>query len=44
VHFPRNANLSGDFVYRVTPIFMDAEDRLNQVVFGTDPHSRASHC
>jgi phosphatidylserine/phosphatidylglycerophosphate/cardiolipin synthase-like enzyme len=29
VHFPRNANLSGDFVYRVTPVFMDAEDHLN---------------
>ena len=30
VHFPRNANLDGDFTYRVTPIFMDAEDRLSQ--------------
>ena len=30
MHFPRNANLDGDFTYRVTPIFMDAEDRLSQ--------------
>lgn len=30
VHFPRNANLDGAFTYRVTPIFMDEDDRLNQ--------------
>ena len=30
VHFPRNANLDGEFQYRVTPIFMDDEDRLSQ--------------
>jgi len=30
VHFPRNANLDGEFQYRVTPLFMDAEDRLSQ--------------
>lgn len=30
VHFPRNANLDGAFTYRVTPIFMDEEDRLSQ--------------
>jgi hypothetical protein len=30
VHFPRNANLDGAFTYRVTPIFMDDEDRLSQ--------------
>ena len=30
VHFPRNANLDGEFTYRVTPIFMDEEDRLSQ--------------
>ena len=30
VHFPRNANLDGEFTYRVTPIFMDAQDRLSQ--------------
>jgi phosphatidylserine/phosphatidylglycerophosphate/cardiolipin synthase-like enzyme len=30
VHFPRNANLDGEFTYRVTPIFMDKEDRLSQ--------------
>src|SRR5262249_49715939 len=29
VHFPRNANLDGDFTYRVTPIFMDDADRLS---------------
>ena len=32
VHFPRNANLDGAFTYRVTPIFMDEEDRLSQGV------------
>jgi phosphatidylserine/phosphatidylglycerophosphate/cardiolipin synthase-like enzyme len=30
IHFPRNANLDGAFTYRVTPIFMDEEDRLSQ--------------
>lgn len=30
VHFPRDASLEGEFTYRVTPIFMDAEDRLSQ--------------
>jgi phosphatidylserine/phosphatidylglycerophosphate/cardiolipin synthase-like enzyme len=29
VHFPRNANLDGDFVYRVTPVFMNAQDDLS---------------
>jgi hypothetical protein len=28
VHFPRNADLPGDFKYRVTPMFMDAQDKL----------------
>ena len=28
VHFPRNANLPGNFIYRVTPVFMDAKDHL----------------
>jgi hypothetical protein len=28
VHFPRNADLVGDFLYRVTPMFMDASDKL----------------
>lgn len=32
VHFPRNANLEGAFTYRVTPIFMDEDDRLSQGV------------
>ena len=26
VHFPRNAELEGDFVYRVTPVFMNERD------------------
>lgn len=30
VHFPRNANLDGPFTYRVTPIFMDEDERLSQ--------------
>jgi hypothetical protein len=30
VHFPRNANLDGDFVYRVTPMFMDEQDEFRQ--------------
>ena len=30
VHFPFNADLAGDFNYRVTPIFMDANDKLTQ--------------
>src|SRR5262245_48318254 len=30
VHFPRNANLDGEFLYRVTPMFMDEDDRLSQ--------------
>lgn len=29
VHFPRNADLSGDFVYRVTPVFMNAANELS---------------
>jgi hypothetical protein len=28
VHFPRNADLVGDFKYRITPMFMDAQDIL----------------
>jgi len=28
VHFPHNAELAGDFHYRVTPMFMDAQDKL----------------
>ncbi|MBI4912885.1 MAG: phospholipase [Acidobacteria bacterium] len=28
VHFPRNADLEGDFTYRVTPVFLDPEDKL----------------
>lgn len=30
VHFPRNAELVGDFVYRVTPMFMDAQGNLSK--------------
>jgi hypothetical protein len=29
VHFPRNAELPGEFVYRVTPVFMNAADELS---------------
>lgn len=29
VHFPRNADLEGKFVYRVTPVFMNAQDELS---------------
>jgi hypothetical protein len=29
VHFPRNANLDGEFLYRVTPVFMNAQDELS---------------
>ncbi len=30
VHFPRNAELVGDFIYRVTPMFMDAQGSLSK--------------
>ena len=29
VHFPRNADLAGDFVYRVTPVFMNSSNELS---------------
>ena len=29
VHFPRNANMEGDFIYRVTPVFMNQLDELS---------------
>jgi phosphatidylserine/phosphatidylglycerophosphate/cardiolipin synthase-like enzyme len=29
VHFPRNAELPGDFTYRVTPVFMNEDDELS---------------
>jgi len=29
VHFPRNAELAGEFVYRVTPVFMNELDELS---------------
>jgi len=29
VHFPSSADLAGDFEYRVTPMFMDAQDKLS---------------
>ena len=29
VHFPRNAELPGDFTYRVTPVFMNDKDELS---------------
>jgi phospholipase D-like protein len=30
VHFPRNANLEGEFRYRVTPMFMNEQNELSQ--------------
>lgn len=29
VHFPRNANLPGEFTYRVSPVFMNEQDELS---------------
>jgi hypothetical protein len=29
VHFPRNADLAGDFTYRVSPVFMNEKDELS---------------
>lgn len=29
VHFPRNAELSGEFIYRITPVFMNNADELS---------------
>jgi hypothetical protein len=29
VHFPQNADLPGDFIYRVTPVFMNQADELS---------------
>jgi hypothetical protein len=29
IHFPPNAELDGDFQYRVKPVFMDAQDQLS---------------
>ena len=29
IHFPRNAELEGDFRYRVTPVFMNDQDELS---------------
>ena len=29
VHFPRNAELAGEFVYRVSPVFMNAAEELS---------------
>ncbi len=29
VHFPRNAELAGEFTYRVTPVFMNEKDELS---------------
>ncbi len=29
VHFPRNANMEGEFVYRVKPVFMNPENELS---------------
>src|SRR5262245_50532804 len=32
VHFPRNAELEGEFHYRVTPMFMNEADELSEGV------------
>ena len=37
VHFPRNAELDGEFIYRVTPVFMNDRDDLS----AGDPQSVA---
>lgn len=29
VHFPRNADIPGDFIYKVTPVFMNGQDELS---------------
>ena len=29
VHFPRNAELDGEFIYRVSPVFMNSSDELS---------------
>src|SRR6187401_702581 len=29
VHFPRNADMPGDFKYKVTPVFMNTSDELS---------------
>jgi hypothetical protein len=29
VHFPRNAELAGEFIYKVTPVFMNDKDELS---------------
>ena len=29
MHFPRNAELPGEFVYRVSPVFMNDADELS---------------
>jgi len=29
VHFPRNADLPGEFLYKVSPVFMDHDDQLS---------------
>ncbi len=37
VHFPRNADLAGEFVYRVTPVFMNEQDELSYGEFQEAP-------
>jgi hypothetical protein len=39
VHFPRNANMEGDFNYRVTPVFMNQLDELSH----GEPQEAAIH-
>ena len=42
VHFPRNADLPGDFTYRVTPVFMNEKDELSYGDFQEAPIVLAS--
>lgn len=37
VHFPRNADFAGEFVYRVTPVFMNSDDELSYGEFQEAP-------
>jgi phosphatidylserine/phosphatidylglycerophosphate/cardiolipin synthase-like enzyme len=37
VHFPRHADLDGNFIYRVTPVFMDKNEKLSYGEFHEVP-------
>lgn len=40
VHFPRNAHLEVQFVYRVTPMFMNSRGELSE----GEPQTRSWNC